>query len=487
MKNIQYIDKFKSLFATTDDLVEQELSTSFGVVKILYIENMTNSSLIQNGIIKPLIKAEVENQKDIINFITEHILTATNPEIKSNFNELVHDILSGNCLIFIKNKQKAISVSAQGYEKRSIVEPPTSAVIKGPREGFTEDLGTNISLLRRRLKTSDLAVEKIQIGERGKNDVAIMYIEGIAEISVIAEIKRRLSCIKIDAIIDSFYLEEMLQEKNSSIFKQIGSSEKPDIVCSKLLEGRVAIITSGSPIVLTIPFILIEDLQSADDYYTHATRATFMRLIRVLGMMLGILLPGIYVATQIFHYRLLPINFLISLLDSVQNLAFPPLIEILFVLFLFEILSEASVRMPKHLGMALSIIGALVLGDTAVQAGLISPPAILVVAISGITIYTVPDQVGTLSIIRLLFTLIGGIAGYYGLLVGTIFLIVYISGMQSYGAPYLAPYAPNISDDKKDALLKKGLRYMKMRPRSIPNENKIRLKNSDSTEEGVGQ
>ena len=196
----------------------------------------------------------------------------------------------------------------------------------------------------------------------------------------------------------------------------------------------------------------------------------------MFGILIGIFLPGIYVATQIFHYRLLPINFLISLLDTVQGLAFPPLIEILFVLFIFDILNEVSVRMPKHLGMALSIIGALVLGDTAVQAGLVSPPAILVVAISGITIYTVPDQVGTMSLVRLVLTVVGGMAGYYGLLIASVFLFWYMCGIQSYGAPYLAPYAPNITSDKKDALIKKPLQQLITRPKSIPNKNNKRLK-----------
>lgn len=487
MENFETFKNFKSRFFASDDLVVRDIAIAQTSAKIVYIDNMIDSNIIQSGILEPLLKVKVLPPMSVIDFLISDILSAAGPSKKESLDELEHDVLSGNCLLFLEGETEAISFAAQGFEKRAIAEPPTSAVIKGPREGFTEDLNVNISLLRRRLKTPDLAIEKIQIGRRSKTDVCITYLSGVVDPCVVAEVKRRLTHISIDGITDSFYLQDMLQEKMNSLFKQVGTSEKPDVVVSKMLEGRVAVIASGSPIVLTVPFVLIEDLQSADDYYSHAARATFMRIIRLLGMIVGVLLPGVYVATQIFHYRLLPINFLISLLDSVQGLAFPPLIEILFVLFLFEILNEAAVRMPKHLGMALSIIGALVLGDTAVQAGLISPPSILVVAISGITIYTLPDQVGTLSIIRLAFTLIGGVAGYYGLLIGTVFLVVYLCGLQSYGTPYLAPYAPNLPTDKKDGIFKKGLRYMKRRPKSIPHEDEIRLHNTDSTEEGVGQ
>ena len=485
--NFEFFESFQKLFEGADDFIVREISISNTCAKVVFIDNLVDSIIMQSGLLDPLSKVNflpAENKSD---FLIREILSTNNPTKKNSFKDLEHDVLSGNCLLFISGEQNAISMAAQGFEKRAIAEPPTSAVIKGPREGFIEDLNTNISLLRRRLKTHNFAIEKLQVGQRSKTDICIAYIKGVADQNVIREVRRRLEAIDIDAVLDSFYLQDMLQEKMNSIFKQVGSSEKPDIVTSKILEGRVAVLCNGSPIVLTVPFLLIEDLHSADDYYNHAARATFMRLIRVFGMLMGVLLPGIYVATQIFHYRLLPINFLINLLVAVQGLTFPPLIEILFVLFLFEILNEASVRMPKHLGMALSVIGALVLGETAVQAGLISSPAIVVVAISGITIYTVPDQVGTLSLIRFLFTIIGGIAGYFGLLVGTVFLFTYLSGMQSYGTPYLAPYAPNIKSDKKDGFIKKDLRYMKQRPKSIPHQDKIRLKNTDSTEEGIGQ
>lgn len=487
MEDFTFFENYQKLFADAADFVVRDVYVGNTTIKIAYIDNLIKPEIVESGIVIPLSKAKGVPKSNASQEIVNKILMSANASVETQQKDIENKMLSGFAIVFVPNQNNAIAVAAQGFEKRAIAEPPTSAVIKGPREGFTESFSTNISLIRRRLKTRDLKVQKLKIGQRSSTDVAVLYISGIADKCVVKEVLRRLKSIEIDAITDSFYLESMLEEKMNTIFKQVGSSEKPDIIGAKLLEGRVAVIADGSPIVLTVPYLFIEDLQAPDDYYSHAGRATFMRVIRIFGMMIGVLLPGVYVATQVFHYRVLPINFLISLLDSVQGLAFPPLIEILFVLFLFEILNEASVRMPKHLGMALSIIGALVLGDTAVQAGLISPPAILVVAISGITIYTVPGQVETMSLIRLFFTIIGGVAGYYGILVGTIFLFCYMCGLQSYGTPYLAPYAPNIKADKKDAITKSRLKAMKHRPQSIPHIDEIRLKNTDSTEEGTGQ
>ena len=361
-----------------------------------------------------------------------------------------------------------------------IQEPPTSAVLKGPREGFVEDITINVSMLRRKLKSTELKIEEMTVGRYTKNRVCVVYIDSIADDHVVKKIKQRLKQIDIDGIIDSYYVQAFLEEKHSKLFKQVGNSEKPEVIVSKLLEGRVAIVVEGSPLVLTLPFTLLEDLQSSDDYYIHPAHASFVRSLRLWGFIISMTLPGIYVALQSFHFSLLPIDFLITLQSSIQGLSFPPLIEILFVLFLFEILNEASLRMPKYLGMALSIIGALVLGDTAVKAGVISSPAVIMVAVSGIMLYMVPDQTQTASFLRIIFTVLGGVAGFYGLTVGFVWLTSYLLTFDSYGTPYFAPYAPRIPQDKKDGIIKDRIENMKTRPKSIPNKNRIRMGEFDA-------
>ena len=288
------------------------------------------------------------------------------------------------------------------------------------------------------------------------------------------ELIARLKVVDIDAITASYYVESLLRSNNSKLFRQVGSTEKPDIAVAKMLEGRLIILVDGTPIVLSVPYVFLEDLQSSDDYYMHPARATFVRFIRLFGILLGVLLPGVYVALESYHYRILPIEFLLSILSAIEETSFPPLIEVLFVLFLFEILNEASIRMPKYLGIALSVIGALILGDTAVQARIITPPSILIVAISGITLYILPDQAPITSLLRILFTLAGGFAGFFGIIIGFVFLSAYLVGSENFGTPLMAPFAPMIALDQKDAVVKSGLSQMITRPKSITNKNLIR-------------
>ena len=290
------------------------------------------------------------------------------------------------------------------------------------------------------------------------------------------KILKRLKEIDIDGIIDSYYIESFLEEGRIKFFKRVGSTEKPDILCSKLLEGRIAIFVDGSPIVLTLPFVLFEDLQSSQDYFTIPAMATFARIMRIFGLIFAVTAPGIYVALQSYNYRILPINFLISILSSIEGLSIPPLIEILVVLFLFEIITEASLQMPNSLAMALSIIGALALGNTAVDAGIISPPSIVVVATSSVALYVIPDEISENRLMRILFTLLGGIIGLYGVVTAFIIIVSYLTSIKSFGVPYFVPYAPDIKSDKKDAFIKQDVQSMKTRPKLFVNKNIVRQK-----------
>lgn len=464
-------------FGKNTDFVHQTICLSSGQkVELYFLDSMIDKMLVSKNIIDGLAGANVEVcTSDILN-----IVPIAGAEIKRGLDEATKALLGGFVLAWAKEfKEEFISLPCQGYKMRAVAEPPTSAVQKGPREGFTEDITTNLSLIRRRIKHSDLVLEESAVGRYTNTKIVLAYISSISQKKVINEIKKQLSKIDIDGVIDSFYIESLISPKRSLLFKQVGNTEKPDVAVAKLLEGRVAIIVDGSPIVLTVPYIFLEDMQSGDDYYGQPMHASFIRFLRMLGIIISIMLPGVYVALQSFHYGILPIDFLISIQTSIEGLSYPPLIEILVVLFLFEILNEASIRMPKYSGMALSIVGALVLGDTAVQAGLISPPAVIMVAISGITMFTVPSQIYVASILRFLFTIIGGVTGFYGLLTGFLFLTSYLMTFDAFGASYFAPYAPNIRRDKKDGIFKSQLKSFITRPESIPNTNKVRQKYED--------
>ena len=509
MKNA--IDKLQAKFSPECNIDTRDLPVGTCAGRLFFVECLIDKKLLSNDIVKAILgardqlsgdkkrdcraslamtdrasgdmqgngKTSGNGQSDgkasggVFETLISSVLTLGKVE-RCDLDTAVKRVLAGFAVLAVSSEKDYLAMPIQGWETRSITEPPTNSVLKGPREGFVEDLNINVSLVRRRLATPDLALKTITLGRKSQTKVVLIYLKSVASKKVITEIEGRLNSIDIDGITASYYVESLLRNNDSKLFRQIGTTEKPDIATGKILEGRVCILVDGTPIALTVPYVFLEDIQSSDDYYMHPARATFIRMLRFFGILLAIMLPGIYVALESFHYRLLPIDFLISILSSIQGISFPPLLEILFVLFLFEILNEASVRMPKYLGMALSIIGALVLGDTAVQAGVITSPSIMIVAISGIAIYILPDQAPITSLLRLAFTLAGGFAGFYGILLGIIFLSGYLVSISNFGAPLMAPFAPSIKADKKDALIKTSLNQMITRPKSFPNNNRIR-------------
>jgi spore germination protein KA len=301
-----------------------------------------------------------------------------------------------------------------------------------------------------------------------------VYLDGVADKGVVATVKKRLKKIELDGVVDSHYIQPLLEEKPHSLFHQTGVTEKPDIVVAKLLEGRVAVIVDGSPMVITVPFMFIEDFQSSEDYYERASLATFLRIMRLISVFFSVLLPGLYVALQEYHYSMIPLRFLITVMTAVNGIPLSPLSEILFVILLFEIIREASVRMPRAVGMAMSIVGALVLGDTAVKAGIISSPAVMITALSSIALFAAPNQEGTFTLLRVAFTIMGGLGGMYFLLCGSLYLVLYLCSLNGYGVPYTAPFAPLITQDLKDSFYRVSLMRMESRPRSLNAKNKKR-------------
>lgn len=479
-KQISLINEISSLFDEESQIEENSLSVAGENISIFYIESLIDKKLFSEGVLAPIekIKVMIENHKvktenkNLSEVVKEQFVSISSVEEISDSKEAFKKIFSGFAVVAFSNI--ALCCPIYGVSKRSIAEPPTSRVVKGPREGFVEDIYTNIGLVRKRIKSETLKIKDLFIGKKSNTQISIFYLEDVVDHEVLKEVERRLSLVDIDAIIDSYYVESFLETDKIKFFRRVGNTEKPDIFCSKILEGRVGILVDGSPIALTVPFVLLEDLQSPQDYYTIPSQASFLRLMRFVGLAFAILIPGIYVALQSFNYRILPINFLISILNSIEGLSVPPLVELLVVLFLFEVITEASQQMPNALGMALSIIGALALGNTAVDAGIISPPSIVIVAISSVAIYIIPDQIAETRLLRILFTVIGGVVGLYGIITGFIILTTYLTSITSFGVPYLAPFAPNIKRDHKDGFVKQSIQAMDSRPVLFAGKNKTR-------------
>ena len=396
-------------------------------------------------------------------------------KIVNTYKEVVTDVLLGNAVLIADGIDKAFSFGLKHFEKRAITEPPTSTVIKGPREGFVESLPVNISMMRRKLKTPDLIFENVTIGKYSETPVALCYIKGIADIRLVKKLKKRLQRIDIDAVLDSSYVSKFLREHKYSLFKQIGNTEKPDILAGKILEGRVAIFVDGSPIALTVPYLLIEDFQSPSDYYNSSYSATVARYIRIISVALALFLPAVFVAAELFHLQLIPLSFLLTIVNSIKGIPLSPSFEMFFTLLIFEILNEASVRMPKYVGMVVSIVGGLVLGETAVTAGIISAPTLMIIALSGICLYTVPELEQTFSVLRLVFLVIAGSGGIYSVLITVALLTIYLISFESYATPICAPFSPLVPADMKDAIYKGFIQELDKRPESLKVKNKKRI------------
>ncbi len=463
----------KAKFSNSDDLKLRRLDIGDKRCLFAYLDGNIDKTLFEQDVVRPL-----KNLNSIGAPYLDELQnnTSYSDEIEEiDLKDTPESIASCDIAFFIENAEKAYVFSLRKPVSRAVGEPPTSSVMKGPREGFIEEIKTNMSLVRKRIKSPDLVAKTFNVGRYSATSIAVMYIRGIADDRVVKEICDKINKIDIDGIIDSAYVAAFIQTRRNSFFIQTGTTEKPDVACAKLLEGRIAIIVDGSPIVITLPYLVFEDVQDGYDYYSGDWRATMIRLFRLLGAMMTVLLPGAYVSLQTYHYQLLPIKFLMTLMSATTNIPFPPAIEMLLVLMLFEVLNQASIRMPRYFGISLSVVGAIVLGDTAVKAGLISSPSVLIIALSAIGIFCVPDQVGTMSILRFLYLCISAVMGFVGMIILTLIIVGYLAGLDNYGTPYLAPYAPRINPDLQDGMIKANTASMKMRPYSIPTENRRRM------------
>lgn len=475
MKLEEFENYMLNAFHLSSDLLTRKISVAGKDCVFSFIDGESDKELLQRDVILPLMNAGEfgqpykESIRRVVNF-SEEI-----EEIQ--IKDAPATVAEGDVVFFPDGNDKCYVISLRKFNMRSISEPPTESVLKGSREGFIEEIKTNVTLIRRRVKSPDLVIKMLSVGKYSSTSVALAYVDGIASPEVVEDLLKKISAIDIDGIVDSTYIADFIVSHKYSMFVQTGSSEKPDIVSAKLLEGRVAILVDGSPIVITVPYLIFEDLQDSYDYYSNSWRASMIRFVRIFGAFFTIMLPGAYVALQSFHFHLLPIKFLITLMSATKGIPFPPAIEMLVALILFEILNQASIRMPRYMGISLSIVGTIVLGDTAVNAGLISLTAVLIIALSAIGIFCVPDQVGTLGMLRFIFLLASAVLGFLGMIVVLIAILCYLTSLENFGTPYLAPYAPRINPDLKDGFFKSSATEMKKRPYSIPTDNRVRLRN----------
>lgn len=414
---------------------------------LCHLDGMTDSLLISTSILKPL-KNYLEKPDACIDVAEIAQKGLTNAEVQQGrtVEELAEAIMNGDCILFAKNG--ALIIGAKGWTRRATQEPENEKVLRGPRESFIESALTNICMLRRKLQTTSLQVEEITFGSLTNTRTYLCYLESRVNPKILAELKRRLACIQMDGILDSNYLQEQLCDAPYTPFKTIGVTERPDITAAKLIEGRIALIVDGSPCVLTVPYLFIENFQVNDDYYTNYIFATINRLLRMVGFFISVSIPAIYVAILTYHQEILPPSLLISISASRQGVPFPTIVEMLLLLLAFEILREASIRMSNNVGQALSIVGALVLGQAAVEAKFISAPMVIIIALTGTTSLMIPAVGGAEIITRTALLIGSAMLGMVGYILGALILLFHLGAIQTFGVPYLS-LAPDRADNQR--------------------------------------
>ncbi|MFC4597109.1 spore germination protein [Cohnella hongkongensis] len=433
------------------DLIVRECSIGQEAVPalLMWIDSIVDKRTLQLTTLTPLLSLHGmpeagKARSEGLDFLCRSVITAPETKLVRSEDDAIPLLLDGWTALLLDGAPDIAAIQTRGLEKRGIEEAPSSTVVRGPRDGFVESLDVNVSLVRRRIRSENVRVDKLKAGSVSHTDIAIMYIHQIAKPAMVEEVKSRVRKLQIDGVLESQYVEELVKDSPASIFPTVYSTERPDDIAGILLEGRIAILVDGSPFALALPCTLAHLLKTTEDLYLAYPVATFIRWLRYVGCLMNLLLPSVYVGTLTFHPEMVPPQLLSSILTAREGVPFPVLLETLLMEVTFEVLREASVRMPRTIGSAISIVGALVIGESAVQAGIISSPAIIVVAATAIASFTIPSTSlsGTVRILRFGMVLLASMFGLYGIMIGLFLLGIHLASLKSLGVPYLAPFAP---------------------------------------------
>jgi len=440
---------------------------------IIYLDGMADKIQISAQIMRSLmLDAPLAEQGGeftmarAFTLIKKKLLPIQQIEETRNLGQVIDAVLAGDTVLLVDGHASAIISATRGWESRKVEESQTELVVRGPREAFIETIRVNISLLRRKIKNPNLKIEAMKLGQVTKTDVAVVYIKGIVNEKLVTEVKERLNRINIDSILETGYIEELIEDNSWSPFSTVGHTERPDKVVAQLLEGRVAILVDGTPYALTVPLLFVEALQTPEDYYERSMYSSAVRLIRWVSMVISLFAPSLYIAVITFHHEMLPTALLLSLAAQREAVPFPAFVETFFLEFVFEILREAGIRLPRQVGQAVSIVGALIIGEAAVRAGLVAAGTVILVALTGIASFTFNYYVSTtMRLLRFPIMVLAGTLGLYGVICGVLAILVHLATLRSFGVPYLSPLAPLSTGDLKDATVRAPWWAMLRRPR----------------------
>ncbi len=469
-KNIQdNKNDIKELFNNSSDLIIYEFTTnSREKAFIVYVDGIIDKQILNDDLIKPLM-IDLESAEDI----KSTIYISPSKEV-TELEDCILPITNGHVALFVEGLQTIHMFSIGKWNKRQVEEPTTERVIRGPKQGFVEEIEVNKTLIRRIIKNNNLVFEDYTLGVKTNTIVSLVYLQDVVKQGVLEELRDRINSIEIGGMLENGYIESYISDKPKMLISTISYSEKPDVITGKILEGSIAILCDGSPNALTVPKLFIENLHSPEDYYIKPKFATFLRIIRLISFIISFTLPGIYISLVLFNQEMIPTALLVSIAGQREGVPLSSTLEALIMIIFFEILKESGIRLPKAMGQAITLVGGLVIGQAAVDAGVISATMVIVVAATGLTEFVVPKLREMITIYRIVFLLLGNIAGLYGITFGLIFLVIQLVSTKSFGVPFMWPFAPYDKEGMKAAIRKYSIKELKYRPEVIANKNSLR-------------
>jgi spore germination protein len=470
-ENIKYL---KELFEDNSDVVYRDFYIGRYKAATVFIDGMADKAYLDNYVLESVMLdgKYVDDIKDI----KDRLLTVADMKAVSKLSDAVNAIMSGESMMFVQGIDSCYIIATRAFPTRGVGEPAQETVIRGGRDSFTEVVRFNTALLRRRIRDTRLKLEATQLGVRSKTDCVITYIDDIVNKEVLDELNRRLDKIKIDAILDSGYVEQYIEDNAYSPFPQVQSTERPDVVAAALYEGRVAVLVDNSPIAIIVPATLPNLFQSPDDYYQRWIFGSSTRILRLIAVFISLIAPALYVAVTSFNPSIIPTKLAYSIAASREGVPFPAFIEALIMEISLALLTEATIRLPKAIGSTIGIVGGLIIGQAAVSAGIVSPIMIIIVSITVLSSFAIPNyQAGNaIRIIRLCTIIASAIIGLYGIMLVLIIMLIHLVRLKSFGMPYLAPAVNTSKRDLKDLIIRLPFKFMKERPDYMNTGDKIR-------------
>ena len=468
----------RSLLKLDESVIYRRFENKSGNIRgcIIFVEGLVDSLLIDQNIVRPLLDCLPADDRSTAENLAASVISTDEIKIKEKYSDAINSLYVGDTVILIDGSTSAIIANSKKYSLRSVGAPETENAVNGPKEGFTELIVTNISLIRRKVKNPNLKFRFFEIGKVSRTRTCLAYIEGIAGEKAVSEMIRRLSAFEIDSVLDVNYLSELISDSPTSLFSTMGKTERPDVVAAKLFEGRIALLCDGTPYALTAPFLFLENFQASEDYYENFYFASFKRILRFLSFFIAVSLPALYIALISYHKEMIPRSLLISIARSRASVPFPAALEMLLLLMLFDLLRESGVRLPKAIGVTVSTVGAIVLGQSIVSANIVSAEMIIIVAICGIASYLTPKLEAEIVILRASFLILASFLGIYGYAIATAALTALLSSLSSFGVAFTSYIIPKSAAGAKDGYFRTLWEYMKKRPRAIAQKNLTRFR-----------